>query len=131
MTVDLDSFLLDIQEFLSYKEHEFFRSQWFENDKISLYLRLGHRCVDQNLRYSALDLASISIHPDFQNSGIFSRILDKLETINTRQIIYVENILSERFKNFFLKRGYRELPALGSFGPSHAYKLTSEKRRES
>ena len=75
------------------------------------WLKFGHLAVyiRKSIRYKepCLDIANVSVNQKHQNKGIFIKFLEIVEAKNIP--IFVENVLTERFANFFLKRGYEQV----------------------
>jgi hypothetical protein len=78
------------------------RNEWITVDGISIYVRNANRLLSIGGGYvPTLDLASISIEDKGQ--GIFTSILEALET-SSGKTLFVENVLEDRFQEFFKKR---------------------------
>lgn len=79
-------------------------NDWLQIGDMLVYVRKGrHVCNDQLL--NTIDVANVSVHPDCQNQGIFTQFLNEVETLGLP--VHIENVLTERFANFFRKReGY-------------------------
>ena len=84
------------------------RNQWFELRGMRVYLRHGFHSI-KNAQLAAvancIDLASVEVYNE--GKGTFTKFLDKLEVLMDEipdKSLYVENVLSERFANFFRRR---------------------------
>ncbi len=90
-----------VTSFLEGKE----KNAWCEFGKLRIYMR---KTVRYNLQ--TLDIATITIHnPKFRGKGAFTEFLAWIEEEVVRRDIdqiFIENVLDERFQNFFLKKGY-------------------------
>lgn len=95
-------------------------NRWFDSGPVSFYLRNTNRFLSLEIKHSAmmagspiysdrlssLDIANVSVSSEFRGQGFFTEILATIEGNSPHQIIYVENILSIRFAQFFHRRGY-------------------------
>jgi hypothetical protein len=79
-----------------------YRSQWFGNDIIDVYVRKSKRSVNDQV-YDCFDIATITIHK--QGEHIFTKMLDIIER-DFNKNIFVESILEPRLFSFLEKRGY-------------------------
>lgn len=63
---------------------------------------------DSRVLTRTLDVASIEVTEEYRSQGCFTRWLKQVELFcdRTQMITYVENVLEERFRQFFVKRGY-------------------------
>lgn len=73
-----------------------------------IYLRIEQRYLNRN-KFQTLDIATISINDKRNRSkGIFSDFLSSIikycELCTDVEAIYIENVLDERFANFFRKK---------------------------
>jgi hypothetical protein len=88
------------------------RAQWFEEGEVHVYLRHARHLIrtDKDPRIlETLDIASITVqHP---GKGHFTNFLMEVENFVQKhtpsQTIYIENVLSQRFAQFFTNRGYQ------------------------
>jgi hypothetical protein len=93
----------DIDRFMSSKD----RSVWVENSTIKIYVRKGMHILDRPGEVElCLDLATIEVRRP--SNGYFTWLLPHLEQIafSRGMPVYVESIVTDRFYEFFLKRGY-------------------------
>jgi hypothetical protein len=87
------------------------KSKWLEWRFGHIYVRNSVRCADGYV-FPALDVASIEVNEDCQGKGNFTRWLTRVEILCEQEdlSIYVENVMSDRFNKFFIKRGYAPYP---------------------
>ncbi len=107
---DINSiFSSDIESFLS-NFYRFLTSQLRTNyvisarGNISLYLRKGQHFIEGNIE-KTLDIANIEINP--KGCGIGGQIIKHLEEINLFPIIFVENVLTDRFYQWLQSNDYQ------------------------
>lgn len=89
---------------------------------MEVYARIGVFSASGTQERS-FQIAKVLVLPKRQGRGVFTEYLDWLETEASKfdiRYIYVESVLSQRFADFFRKRGYTERP-FGQ-GPSSFYK---------
>lgn len=87
------------------------RAQWFEEGEVHVYLRNAKHCIRTDKGACMLDTVDVaSITVDNAGQGHFTRFLADLEEAMPKlaptRTIFVENVLSPRFAQFFEKRGY-------------------------
>jgi hypothetical protein len=70
---------------------------------IKLYVRWARRYIN-DVRVQCLDIVSVEVMPE--GKGLFTELLTWIEQTNWPCVLYVENVLSHRFQQFFEKRGY-------------------------
>lgn len=109
--------LSKIENFINSK----WKNKWLNFDFGNIFFRKSRRIVgpgkgDDKERYlKALDIATISIKPECQSKGIFTKLLAEIEQLASQyefDIIYVENVMlnpntrpEDRFQQFFIKKG--------------------------
>jgi hypothetical protein len=104
----IEDIIVQLREFLS---KPFPRNKWISSDNISIYVRQSKRFINgEHLDF--LDLATIDIDP--MGEKIFINLLDRIEKEFHMYNIFIESILSDRFLNFFLKRGYTKTAGIDS-----------------
>ncbi len=87
-----------------------FSNQWLSNELMKeVYVRKSHRRLS-DVTYHCLDIANV--HVFLTGQGTFTRFLAEVIEINPFQVIYVENVLTNRFANWFRKNNWIEIPAL-------------------
>lgn len=90
-------------------------NSWFTNSDISLYLRMTMRKIEDEY-VSVLDLANVTSHKS--GKGYFRAFLVEFEVLaikhSAAEFIYIENVLTPQFAEFFRKNGFTEIvhPAL-------------------
>lgn len=95
----MDSCLYQILKFL---EKPLPRNKWIYDDEMKIYVRLSKRAFPGAIELKeTLDLASIEV--DIQGKGVFTKLLDGLEN-QVKIQMYVENVLTSKFANFFIRR---------------------------
>lgn len=85
-------------EFTQSKE----RNRWFETNEIKIYVRNGHHVVDTKI-VDTFDIATVEATELGQK--VFTHLLEYIES-RIPKTLYVENVLEERFQQFFERRGY-------------------------
>ena len=84
---------------------------WINYRPLQIYIRLTDRYLSGKA-HRTLDIANISVDPRYQNKGIFSGLLDKLEEAKLRDVLYIENVLATSDENqvrllkFLERRGF-------------------------
>lgn len=82
-------------------------NRWFTQKGYSFYLRFGrHYEGGQSYNYT-IELCNLTISDDVRGSGLFTMFVEQLEAIDGLHI-FVENVLQERFREFWRRRGYVE-----------------------
>jgi hypothetical protein len=87
------------------------------------YLRMSERyLISANVeprRAATIDIARVSVQTPGQ--GLFKQFLHGVECIAAarERTVYIENVVDERFREFFRKRGYTECE--GGFGTRSFY----------
>lgn len=76
------------------------KNEWLHFEDLSIYVRNAVHALDGKL-VETLDLASIEFRD--QEQGHFTNVLGFLEE-HCKKVIYVENVISPRFQNFFERR---------------------------
>lgn len=112
----------------SLKKFHFFlqgptRNAWLKEEKYEYYVRKTRRILppkrDGILRMT-LDLANITGYD--RGKGRFTPFLERIEKQAfdaNFKAVFIENVVTERFADYFRKHGYEELPSL----PPCFYKL--------
>lgn len=116
---------LDIYDFLRGNS----RNTWLDDGKTKVYVRNSHRRFTRDGGFlETLDISSVEVNADNRGKGIFREWLEHAE-IEAKQsgkaAIYVENVLTEQFANFFRRRGYAEID-YGCDGPPCFYVLCDD-----
>lgn len=79
-------------------------SRWLEEDPtLHVYVRRAYHLLGGKMR-TVLDIASVTAEPT--GTGRFTRFLEWIEDVQPFDGVYIESIVSERFENFFIDRGY-------------------------
>lgn len=85
--------------------NHFLQGVFLESEHIKFYVRnMARGILSGELVFC---LASLDIHPDFQNQGVLKNILEHIKNnpFDFKEI-EVENIQSERLYHFFLKQNF-------------------------
>ena len=96
------------------------RNVWIYGDGFKVYLRKSRR-----LQGHCLDIASVDVEAETQGKKRFTGILMTVEGLaigSGFDGVFVENVLSERFADFFRKNDWREIGA--ETGVSSFFKVT-------
>lgn len=80
-------------------------TKWCMVGNVHIYLRARSRIIEQ-ARVKVLDIGSVEVIAEKRGQGEFTKILDELERINPFPVLYIENVLNQRFADFFERRGY-------------------------
>lgn len=89
------------------------RGVWLRDSIMSVYVRISphrHTVDDQPIIF--IEVANICVRqPKLRSKGHFTVFLAKLEAMGP---VYIENVLEDRFANFFCRRNYVEVKRLGT-----------------
>jgi N-acetylglutamate synthase-like GNAT family acetyltransferase len=77
----------------------------------NIYLRKGYHHIDKNIEL-CLDIANVNVSKQFQNQGWFKSFLQYAIQKCPYKYIYIENVLTPRFSEFFQKNGWTRIPNL-------------------
>jgi hypothetical protein len=92
--------------------------RWLKNKKVEVYVRITQRYVDDTF-VESIDIANIDIKKERnQGKGWFTGFITQVEELaaTSSRCVYIESIVSERFANFIIKRGYlRSMTSYNSF----------------
>jgi hypothetical protein len=77
------------------------RNRWIPFLTLDVYMRKSHRVVEGS-QIDCIDIASVEVFS--KGEGDFTRFIIEVESIGYP--VFIENILEERFANFFKGRGY-------------------------
>ncbi len=101
-----------IDQFLTADDDSSFgNAQWLKGRYTRLYLRRNtYHSLDTDLSLRMLDVANVTVLPKYQSRGVFTNLMNWLETKNLP--LYIENVHEERLNGFFLRRGYRRVQHL-------------------
>lgn len=84
------------------------RNKWIQNDVIKLYVRKSQRSIEGKV-YDFFDFASIEIiNEDDRGNGYFTNFLFSFMGKYPTKNIYIECVLTERFKTYLIKLGFKE-----------------------
>lgn len=81
------------------------RNKWIHIKGLNLYVRKSRRRLEGEV-LSVFDIANVNA--DNPGNGSFTRLLSELEGIlrGRFDVLYVENVLRQRFMDFFVRLGY-------------------------
>lgn len=90
-------------------------SEWLDVPEyhMRVYLRVRNRYINGR-KFPAVDIATVEVDMDVRGQGLFTAFLDNaVELLALRHglVVYVENVLEERFRGFFPKKGHAPDPA--------------------
>lgn len=95
--------LISVQEFIDSPK----RTSWVEDEFISIYLRKGFHVVT-GAQVSTLDIANVTA--TVSGNRTFTRLLEGIEaqvmSSTTLSGVYIENVQTDQFAQFFNTRGY-------------------------
>jgi hypothetical protein len=82
-------------------------ADWIREGDMEVYVRVSNRNI-KGQSIPAIDLSNIISPENSRGKGIFTRFLDNVEELAFKNgmVVYVENIINERLKNFLINRGY-------------------------
>lgn len=85
------------------------RNAWLKPRSLDVYVRKSRRMYHGEI-VKAFDIASISVNARWRGRGVFTRWLDEaIPAIPSDfKVIFVENVLDGRFRDFFLRRGFEQ-----------------------
>jgi len=82
---------------------------WISNDLMQVYVRVAYRYIN-NIGYRTFEIASVQVYNP--GKGTFTAFLKEVLLLcfedNYIQVIYIENVLNERFASFFDKLGFEK-----------------------
>jgi hypothetical protein len=97
-----------IKQFISNSHKKFTANQYFSDHTIDVYIRIGHRYILKNKCVTSLEIGRVTVFR--RGRGIFSQwFLPGLISINPYDILYVECVLDNRFREFFRRNGWTEV----------------------
>lgn len=100
----------EIREFLSAANCG--KRDWLTRPWGRVYVRSAHRIYNSQIVLPTLDIANIDVKEGWRGKGCFTRWLERAEEVcwKSGRVVFVETVQEERFRNFFLKRGYKPHP---------------------
>jgi GNAT superfamily N-acetyltransferase len=84
------------------------RNQWLYFRNMSVYLCKSNRMLGGQVR-CVIDIANVTVSEDHQGQGVFKKFLLALtEEANIRMFngLYVENVLTTHFSQYFERQGW-------------------------
>lgn len=93
-----------------------YRNTWLQIPEVEIYVRSSFRIFD-NVQYNkVIDIANISVTSEFQGHGIFKTFLNDVKIVcKDFDVIYVENILTPKFEEYFIKNNWHQIMNDGWF----------------
>lgn len=85
------------------------KNRWLISPVMKVYVRKGKRFSAERL-FNVLDIANIEVKQDEQGKGHFTDFLERYMLLAQKHgfdAIFVENVLTPRFTDFFIKRGWK------------------------
>ena len=83
--------------------------EWFENEQLKIYIRYTPMRLINGNYISTIDIASVIVNEEYRHKGIFTNLLSNIENKFNEIPIYVESILNDDFKQWLIKRGYKNI----------------------
>ena len=103
ISVSVNEFMELFELFLKLKE----KNKWIYIDGFKMYVRKSKRFYNKEF-IDFIDLATIE--SDNQGTGLFTLILKEILDKYKDRNFYVENVMTDRFLNFFKKFGFIDYP---------------------
>jgi hypothetical protein len=88
-----------------------YRNAWLNRDGQAVYVRKSVRVLGDQRYERVFDIANIETPEKKQGRGRFKQFLSEVETAlegTTYQAIYIENVLTVRFADYFRRTGWKE-----------------------
>lgn len=91
---------------------------WVYERDLAVYVRRSIRFI-KNDAVPCLDLASVEVIEEHRGMGIFTGFFQRFEEAAKKmnRAVFVESVLTPRFRDFFLKRGYKLHPHANELCP--------------
>lgn len=84
--------------------------QWISDSTMQVYIRVSWRYIGDR-RATSLEIGNVEVRRGKRGKGRFTQFLKALERENPREVLYVESVLEDRFRQFFRRRtDYVEVP---------------------
>lgn len=98
----------------SVQKNSYPNNKWLADDRMEVYVRYARRRLPFNgdhMTFKCLDIGNATIFNT--GLGIFStQFLPQAIKLNPWDAVYVENVLTDRFANYFRRLGWTEIPCL-------------------
>lgn len=88
---------------------------WLDDERMEVYVRNSRRrllYLGEFLTFECLDIANCTVYEP--GNGIFTQFLHAAKIMNPWTAVYIENVLTDRFANFFRKHAWIECPGEGA-----------------
>ncbi|MDA8120244.1 MAG: hypothetical protein M0Z85_09465 [Gammaproteobacteria bacterium] len=89
------------------------KNGWISCGRLKVYLRKTDHCFSNSgVCLACLDIANVIVVTEEQNQGVFRRWLNdvlKMAPAHGLDAVMIENVLTERFANFFRRSGWYEV----------------------
>lgn len=102
---------MNLKQFIT---QTYIRNAWIEEDYVKIYVRKSIRNINGKL-FHFLDLASIEVEEEYQNSGIFTKLITDILSIYPDLNIFVEAILNPIIPHVLNKFDFIEQSNEGEF----------------
>lgn len=103
----------DKELFVDFMRHATPHRQWVKFSFGEVYFRKTRHYIAGNF-INTLDIATINVKDTFQGKGHFTSLLNFIEShcLSVGRTIYIENVQTKRFSEFFSKHGYTFKPTM-------------------
>lgn len=86
---------------------------WFRlyNGRMQVYIRVGAMPLPDRQINKTVQIANVEVREDCQDQGLFTKFLTEVEEVcdSNDLTLMMENVMTERFANFFRGRGWHEV----------------------
>lgn len=90
------------------------RNEWLSTPEMEVFVRRSKRCHPISQRaIKCFDIANVTVNN--REQGVFTSWLGELQKIVLDakfDAIFVESIMTERFEQYFIKRGWYRVPGI-------------------
>lgn len=78
-----------------------------------LYVRKGQRYIDGHVLDNVLDIANVSVRERRRGQGLFTALVNRLQTEHPELTLYVESVMNPRLPRRLLSLGFRQTGSTG------------------
>lgn len=99
----------NIEKFLG---EDTLKNKWLIGTKLQAYVRKGIHSLNEYGIRTTVDIANIEVKEEYRNQGTFTKWLQTIEhqaRLFGYDFIYIENVMSPRFRRFFMNHGYTKI----------------------
>ena len=89
---------------------------WFADADMNVYARKSTRLIEGKLR-KTLDIATVEVREEMRCKRVFTNFINDMIGMNPFPILFVENIMTDRFAKYFQSQGWL------SMGPYEEWQL--------